>query len=105
MKENNVTVVFPETTVPTTQIDSLQEAASEIGHKIVVAKPLFTGSLGDKNSGADTYINMLKFNTNTIVDEIKQGISNRETNTSPFPYFSFIIGIVALVFIKKYNQK
>ncbi len=65
VKENNVTVVFGETTVS----ERLAKAvASESGAKLV---RLYSGSLGPDGSGAATYIEMVRTNVGRIVEALR----------------------------------
>ncbi|NDJ53636.1 MAG: zinc ABC transporter substrate-binding protein, partial [Chloroflexi bacterium] len=63
MEEEGVTVIFTETTVS----DSLaRTVADEIGSEVQVLV-LFTGALGGPGSGAETYIDMIRFNVDQFV--------------------------------------
>ncbi len=64
IREEDVRAIFIETTVS----DALaQTIAGEIGHEVGVYT-LYTGSLGEPGSGADSYIGMMRANINTIVE-------------------------------------
>ncbi len=65
VKENNVTVVFGETTVSERLATAV---ASESGAKLV---RLYSGSLGPDGSGAATYIEMVRTNVERIVEALK----------------------------------
>ena len=65
VKENNVTVVFGETTVSERLATAV---ASESGAKLV---RLYSGSLGPDGSGAATYIEMIRTNVGRIVEALK----------------------------------
>ena len=65
VKENNVTVVFGETTVSERLATAV---ASESGAKLV---RLYSGSLGPDGSGAATYIEMVRTNVDRIVQALK----------------------------------
>ena len=65
VREHNVPALFGETTVS----DRLAQAvARETGAGLV---QLYSGSLGVEGSGADTYIGMVRTNTERIVGALK----------------------------------
>jgi ABC-type Zn uptake system ZnuABC Zn-binding protein ZnuA len=66
ISKTGVTVIFVENTVSPALADSL---ASDAG--IRVAPELFTDSLGDKDSGADTYIGLMETDTRIIVEHLR----------------------------------
>jgi zinc/manganese transport system substrate-binding protein len=66
MRREDVNVIFAETT----QSAVLAEAvASELGEEVQVVE-LYTGSLGEPGSGADTVAGMLATNTRRIADAL-----------------------------------
>lgn len=62
LRSNEVPAIFGETTQSTRLAESLAE---EVGRDIEVVE-LFTGSLGEPGSGADTYVGMLTTNAERI---------------------------------------
>ena len=66
IQESGVTVIFAENTVGPALAESL---ASDAG--IRVAPDLFTDSLGDAESGADTYIGLMQTDTIVIVENLR----------------------------------
>jgi ABC-type Zn uptake system ZnuABC Zn-binding protein ZnuA len=65
MKDHHVPAIFTENVAN----DNLaQQIASETGAKVV---PLYTESLGGKDSGADTYIHYMLYNAQAIVGALK----------------------------------
>ena len=65
IREHNVPAVFGETTVS----DKLAQAvARETGASLV---QLYSGSLGEEGSGADTYLGMVRTNVERIVEALK----------------------------------
>jgi ABC-type Zn uptake system ZnuABC Zn-binding protein ZnuA len=66
IQEAGVTVIFAENTVGPALAESL---ASDAG--IRVAPDLFTDSLGDDSSGADTYIGLMQTDTVIIVENLR----------------------------------
>jgi zinc/manganese transport system substrate-binding protein len=66
LEREEVSVVFGSTTEPTTLADAL---AQEVGYQVTVVK-LYTGSLGEVGSGAETYIDMMRASTRLIVENL-----------------------------------
>lgn len=62
IRENNIPVVFIESTI---NPKLLEQVASD--NKIKIGGKLYSDSLGDKDSPANTYINMIRSNTDVIV--------------------------------------
>ena len=67
LERENVTVVFGSTTEPTSLAEALSD---EVGHEVNVVK-LYTGSLGEAGSDAETYLDMMRVNTRLIVDNLR----------------------------------
>jgi manganese/iron transport system substrate-binding protein len=63
--EAGVPAVFSESTVST---NLARQVAEDTGIKLV---PLFSGSLGGPGSGAETYVRLMKLNTEAIVEALK----------------------------------
>lgn len=66
IKSTGVRAIFAETTINPTLIETVAE---EAGVKVAEGK-LYSDSIGVKGSEADTYVKMLKINTQTIVDAL-----------------------------------
>lgn len=65
IKESGIPAIFVESTINPKLISQLAE-----DNHIKIGGKLYADSLGDKDSPADTYINMLKYNTDTIVNAL-----------------------------------
>jgi zinc/manganese transport system substrate-binding protein len=65
IREHGVPAIFAETTQPTQLADTL---AAEVGDVEVVA--LYTESLGEEGSGAETYVGMMRTNARLIVEAL-----------------------------------
>lgn len=63
INETGASAIFTETTEPTALADAI---AAEIDRDVKVVS-LYTGSLGEPGSGADTLIGMLETNAERIV--------------------------------------
>lgn len=66
-----IKAIFVENSVSNKNIKSVSEGCEAKGHVLKQGGTLFSDGLGDKNSGADTYIKMIKKNTTTIVEALK----------------------------------
>lgn len=66
MQETGVTVIFAENTVSPALAESLARDAG-----VRVAPELYTDSLGDPGSGADTYLGMMETDTIIIVENLR----------------------------------
>jgi zinc/manganese transport system substrate-binding protein len=62
VREAGVPAIFGETTQPTQLADAL---AAEVGSDVAVVE-LYTESLGEPGSGADTYVGMLRTDAQRI---------------------------------------
>ena len=60
--ETGISSIFIESTINPKLLNQLAQ-----DHGVKIGGKLFGDSVGDKNSGADTYINMLKYDANAIV--------------------------------------
>ncbi len=66
MRELGVGVIFAETTQPSALADAV---AHELGGEVEVVE-LFTGSLGEPGSGAETLIDMLRTNASRVAQAL-----------------------------------
>ncbi|NMA82864.1 MAG: zinc ABC transporter solute-binding protein [Epulopiscium sp.] len=69
--EHQIKAIFIESSVPTKNIEALQEAVKAQGFDVKIGGELYSDSLGDENSGDETYIKTFKKNIDTIVDALK----------------------------------
>lgn len=72
--DNQIKAIFIESSIPIKTIESLQEAVKAKGFDVEIGGELYSDSLGDKQSGTETYIKTFKANIDTI--------SNALTNTN-----------------------
>lgn len=102
INESQVPAVFIESTINPKLI---QQIAKD--NNVAIGGELFADSIGDKESGGNSYYDMLKKNTDTIVDALtgkKQGTLKyeHESKANWMLYaligISFILGILVLVF-------
>ena len=69
--ERQIKAIFVESSVPPKTIEALQAAVKAQGFDVAIGGELYSDSLGDADSGADTYIATVKANVDTIVDALK----------------------------------
>jgi ABC-type Zn uptake system ZnuABC Zn-binding protein ZnuA len=65
IRETGVPAIFPETT---TNPDLMERIANEAG--VELADPLYTDALGEPGSEGETYLDMMRYNTTTIVEAL-----------------------------------
>lgn len=70
--ENKIPVMFVESSVPTRSAQAVQQAVAASGWSIVLGEELFSDSLGDIKSGADTYVHMMHHNVCAIVSGLSR---------------------------------
>jgi len=102
IRESGVPAVFVETTINPKMLNRIAK-----DNDIVVGGSLFSDSIGDENSAAPTYLEMLRYNTKTIVTALSRkktsGSQVEEThdhageNSGNSNYL--MIGLLAAVFI------
>ncbi len=85
IKENNIPAVFIESTINPKLLKGLAKE-----NDIVVGGELFADSLGDEESEAATYLDMLRYNTDVIVAALSREVavpvstSSEEAPSSPY---------------------
>jgi ABC-type Zn uptake system ZnuABC Zn-binding protein ZnuA len=92
IKESGIPAVFVETTV---NPKLLQQIATD--NNIGIGGKLFSDSIGDKDSPAPTYLDMLKYNTATIVAALtkevdKTELANESRGSNPWLYI--VLGVL-----------
>lgn len=94
IRDLGVPSIFIESTIDPKQ---LRQLAGDQG--IVVGGKLFADSLGDTESGADTYINMLKRNTDLIVQGLtRTGEGRSEKQKTDFFSLLIILSLLLIAF-------
>lgn len=68
--EREIKAIFVESSVPPKMIEALQVAVKAKGFRVEIGGELYSDSLGDEQSGADSYILTLKANIDTIIDAL-----------------------------------
>lgn len=69
--EHDIKSIFVESSVSNKNMKALQEAVKSMGKEVKIGGELYSDSLGDSNSEADTYVKMMKANLKTIVEGLK----------------------------------
>lgn len=69
--ERQIKAIFVESSVPPKTIEALQAAVKAKGFDVSIGGELYSDSLGDAESEADTYVLTVKANIDTIVDALK----------------------------------
>lgn len=68
---NKIKAIFVESSVPSRTIEALQAAVEAKGFNVNIGGELYSDSLGDLQSGHETYIKTFKANVDTIVDNLQ----------------------------------
>ncbi|NLC32299.1 MAG: zinc ABC transporter solute-binding protein [Clostridiales bacterium] len=69
--EREIKAIFLESSVPPKTIQAVQAAVKARGFDVGIGGELYSDSIGDEKSGADTYIKTVKANIDIIVDALK----------------------------------
>ncbi|HEY4391378.1 MAG TPA: zinc ABC transporter substrate-binding protein [Paenibacillus sp.] len=69
--DNKIKAVFVESSIPTKSMEAVIAGAKEKGHEVEIGGELYSDSLGEPGSDADTYIKMVQHNVSTIVNALK----------------------------------
>ncbi|MGG0825202.1 zinc ABC transporter substrate-binding protein [Paenibacillus turicensis] len=69
--DNKIKAVFVESSIPTKSMEAVIAGAKQLGHEVTIGGELYSDSLGEPGSDADTYIKMVQHNVNTIVEALK----------------------------------
>ncbi len=96
IRESNVPAAFIESTI---NPKLLQQLATD--NNISIGGKLYADSIGDEESEASTYIDMMKYNTDTIVESLLQKKKQeKETSKEEAPVSNYwLYGLIAILFI------
>lgn len=94
IRQYQIPAVFIESTI---NPKLLLQLANDLG--IVIGGKLYADSLGDEDSGADTYIKMLKQNTDLIVQALSRPPARLPEETTDYTFIWIILLLFALAFI------
>lgn len=70
--ERKIAALFVESSVSGKSMRALREACARKGHTIIEGGTLYSDAMGDKASGADTYLKMIRTNAQTLVKGLKK---------------------------------
>lgn len=65
-----IKAIFLESSIPSKSIEAVQRAVASRGWHVAIAPELYSDSLGDKSTTAETYCGMMKHNVDVIVDSL-----------------------------------
>lgn len=88
IREQGVPAIFIESTINPKMMQQLAQ-----DNKISIGGKLYADSLGDKDSPASTYVDMLRYNTKTIAAALKQTVEIDDSAHKNETNYSFIIGL------------
>jgi manganese/zinc/iron transport system substrate-binding protein len=69
---HNIPVIFTELSIPHKNIEALQQAVMRYNKKVSIGPELYTDSLGDESTEAYTYVSMMRYTIDTIVEHLLQ---------------------------------
>lgn len=67
-----IPTIFVESSIPDRSLMAVQQAVAAQGWQVTLGDELYSDALGDEESGAATYITMVKHNVDVIVDALKK---------------------------------
>jgi manganese/zinc/iron transport system substrate-binding protein len=70
--EKQISTIFIETSISERSMRAVQEAIAAQGWYVAIGDELYSDALGDQESGADSYIGMVKHNVDVVVDALKK---------------------------------
>jgi len=66
--EKQIPVIFVESSIPQRSLMAVRNAVAARGHNVTIGAELYSDALGDNTTSALSYIGMVKYNVDTIVD-------------------------------------
>ena len=69
--ENKIPTIFIESSISARSLRAVQEAVIAQGWHVAIGDELYSDALGDAESGASSYLQMVKYNIDTIVDALQ----------------------------------
>jgi manganese/zinc/iron transport system substrate-binding protein len=70
--QNKIPTIFAESSIPTRNIQALQEGAKSRGYMVSIGEELLSDALGSPETAQGTYLGMLTWNTDSIVSGLKE---------------------------------
>lgn len=68
--ERQIKAIFVESSVPQRNIEAVQAAVIDKGHKVVIGGELFSDAMGESGTFEGTYLGMVQHNIDTIVSAL-----------------------------------
>lgn len=68
--EREIPAIFVESSVPPRYIEALQAAVKARGFNVTIGGSLYSDALGTENSSEGTYVGMIRYNIDTIVNAL-----------------------------------
>jgi len=68
---NSIRAIFSEQSISPRGVRALVEGCRRNGHEVMLAGPLYTDSLGEPEGPAGTYLDMLRYNMELIVENLR----------------------------------
>ncbi len=104
IRESEVPAVFIESTINPKLIEQIAK-----DNKVHIGGKLYADSLGDDNSPANTYVNMLRYNTDTIVEALSQDHSSADNSGEsgslmPYVYLGLLSVAILIVVLIRLNK-
>jgi manganese/zinc/iron transport system substrate-binding protein len=69
--EKEIATIFVESSIPQRALVAVQNAVCARGWNVAIGPELYSDALGDEQSGASSYIAMVKYNVDAIIDFLK----------------------------------
>lgn len=69
--ERNIKAIFVESSIPRATIEAVQKAAQAQGCQVNIGGSLFSDAMGSDGTPEGTYVGMVKYNVDTIVNALK----------------------------------
>ena len=71
ISERAIPAVFVESSVSDRSLKAVVEGCKAKGHEIKIGGTLYSDAMGEKGTVEGTYVGMVKYNVNTIVEALK----------------------------------
>ncbi|KAA3648915.1 MAG: manganese transporter [Bacteroidetes bacterium] len=71
ISEHKIKAVFVESSVSDRSLKAVVEGCKSNGHQVKIGGTLYSDAMGESNTPEGTYIGMLSYNVNTIVNNLK----------------------------------
>ncbi|WP_035079579.1 metal ABC transporter solute-binding protein, Zn/Mn family [Anditalea andensis] len=71
ISEHRIKAIFSEQSISPRGVKALVEGCRRNGHEVTLAGPLYTDSLGEPDGPAGTYLRMLRYNMEMIVENLR----------------------------------